>query len=114
MQNRVAFRTRKERKPDKLIARELKTLREEEKLTPDLVFRDPYLLGFLGLKDTYAEKDLESAILQEMESFMLEPGIKGDLPRGEHATDAWLAGYACLSYYYKNERQTFLWSMRSR
>ena len=35
-------------------------------LTPDLVFRDPYLLDFLGLADTYSEKDLEDAILREM------------------------------------------------
>lgn len=55
-----------------MIARELKSLREEDKLTPDLVFRDPYLLDFLGLWDTYAEKDLEAAILREMESFILE------------------------------------------
>ena len=47
---------------------------EEDKLTPDLVFRDPYLLGFLGLRDTFAEKDLESAILREMEAFILELG----------------------------------------
>jgi len=54
---------------------ELKALRDEDKLTPDLVFRDPYLLDFLGLKDAYAEKDLEAAILREMETFILELGI---------------------------------------
>lgn len=43
--------------------------------TPDLVFRDPYILDFLGLKDTYAEKDLEAAILREIESFILELGV---------------------------------------
>lgn len=40
----------------------------------DLVFRDPYILDFLGLKDTYAEKDVEAAILRDMESFILELG----------------------------------------
>ena len=54
---------------------ELKQLREEDKLTPDLVFRDPYLLDFLGLKDTYAEKDVEAAILREMEALILELGV---------------------------------------
>ena len=54
---------------------ELKKLRREDKLTPDLVFRDPYLLDFLGLKDTYAEKDVEAAILREMEAFILELGV---------------------------------------
>lgn len=67
-------RTALSRKPAKLAAMELKQLREEDKLTPDLVFRDPYLLDFLGLKNTYAEKDLEAAILREMEAFILELG----------------------------------------
>jgi hypothetical protein len=48
-------RTALSKKPDQLIRAELDALREEDKLTPDLVFRDPYLLGFLGLRDTYAE-----------------------------------------------------------
>lgn len=37
-------------------------------------FKDPYLLDFLGLKNTYLENDLEKAILQELESFILELG----------------------------------------
>ena len=68
-------RTAISKKPDKLIKQELAALRSEDKLTPDLVFRDPYILDFLGLKDTYAEKDVESAILREVESFILELGI---------------------------------------
>jgi len=48
--------------------------REEDQLSPDLVFRDPYLLDFLNLKDTYSEHDLEAAILREIESFLLELG----------------------------------------
>ncbi|MEI6358604.1 MAG: PDDEXK nuclease domain-containing protein, partial [Verrucomicrobiota bacterium] len=68
-------RTALSKKPDKLIRQELEALREEDKLTPDLVFRDPYVLDFLGLRDTYAEKDLESAILRAMEAFLLELGV---------------------------------------
>jgi predicted nuclease of restriction endonuclease-like (RecB) superfamily len=68
-------RTALSRKPAKLAALELKQLCEEDKLTPDLVFRDPYILDFPGLKDTYAEKDLEAAILREMEAFILELGV---------------------------------------
>ena len=68
-------RTAISKKPDKLIKQELAALRSEDKLTPDLVFRDPYILDFLGLKDTYAEKDVEAAILREVESFILELGI---------------------------------------
>jgi predicted nuclease of restriction endonuclease-like (RecB) superfamily len=68
-------RTALSRKPAALIEEELTVLRDEDKLTPDLVFRDPYLLDFLGLKDTYSEKDLEAAILRDMESFILELGV---------------------------------------
>jgi predicted nuclease of restriction endonuclease-like (RecB) superfamily len=39
-----------------------------------MVFRDPYVLDFLRLKDTYSEQDLEAAILREMENFLLELG----------------------------------------
>ena len=53
-------RTALSRKPEKLAALELQQLRDEDKVTPDLAFRDPYILDFLGLKDTYAEKDLEA------------------------------------------------------
>ena len=65
-------RTALSKKPDKLIRQELESLRAEDKLTPDLVFRDPYLLDFLGLKDTYAEKDLEAAILRDHEDHYLD------------------------------------------
>jgi predicted nuclease of restriction endonuclease-like (RecB) superfamily len=67
-------RTALSKKPMELAKQELAQLRAEDKLTPDLVFRDPYFLDFLGLKDTYSEKDLETAILRELESFILELG----------------------------------------
>jgi predicted nuclease of restriction endonuclease-like (RecB) superfamily len=37
-------------------------------------FKDPYILDFLGVKDGYQEKDLESAIIKELELFILELG----------------------------------------
>ena len=43
-------------------------------MTTNLFFRDPYILDFLDLKDTYIEKDLENAILSELEKFILEMG----------------------------------------
>ncbi len=67
-------RTALSRKPVELAKQELAQLREEDKLTPDLVFRDPYFLDFLGLKNTYSEKDLETAILRELEAFIMELG----------------------------------------
>jgi len=62
------------KKPEETIANDLKLLREENKMTPDLFFKDPYVLDFLGLEDTYSEKDLENSILAELEKFILEMG----------------------------------------
>ncbi len=67
-------RTAISKKPKKLINAELEQLRDENKITPNLVFRDPYFLDFLGLKGAYQEKDLEEAILREIENFILELG----------------------------------------
>jgi len=68
-------RTALSKRPDKLARLEIQKLREQDELSADLVFRDPYVLDFLGLKDTYAEKDLEAAIIREIESFILELGV---------------------------------------
>jgi len=43
-------------------------------LAPADVFKDPYILDFLGLEDTYSERDLEAAILRNIERFLLELG----------------------------------------
>jgi len=67
-------RTALSKKPDSLIKQELKALRDEDLMTADLVFRDPYFLDFLGLGGVYSEKELEAAILREMERFILELG----------------------------------------
>ena len=67
-------RTTLSRKPEKLIELELEALRQDDQLTPDLVFRDPYFLDFLGLKEAYQEKDFEAAILRELEQFIMELG----------------------------------------
>ncbi len=61
-------------KAEAAIDAEIASLRETDQLTPDLIFRDPYLLDFLGLHDGYSERDLENAIIREMESFLLELG----------------------------------------
>jgi predicted nuclease of restriction endonuclease-like (RecB) superfamily len=62
------------KKSESVIERELQSLRDEDRLTADLVFRDPYLLDFLKLHDSYAEGDVEAAILRELEAFLLELG----------------------------------------
>jgi predicted nuclease of restriction endonuclease-like (RecB) superfamily len=43
-------------------------------MVPLNTFKDPYLLDFLGLKNTYLETDLENAILVQLEQFILELG----------------------------------------
>ncbi|MCB1117983.1 MAG: DUF1016 family protein [Chlamydiia bacterium] len=68
-------RTALSKKPEALAQIELDALRKEDQLTPDLVFRDPYVLEFLNLNDHYIEKDLEDAIMRELEQFLLELGI---------------------------------------
>lgn len=67
-------RTALSKKPEELARLELGALRDEDKLTPDLVFRDPYFLDFLGLTGAFQEKDLEAAIMSEMEAVILELG----------------------------------------
>lgn len=67
-------RTALSKKPEALIRQELAALRDKGEVTPALVFQDPYMLDFLELADTYSEKDLESAILREIERFLLELG----------------------------------------
>ncbi|MGQ9608760.1 MAG: PDDEXK nuclease domain-containing protein [bacterium] len=67
-------RTTLSKLPEKTIEMQLKDLKENDKMTPELVFRDPYVLDFLELADTYSEKDLERAILNALEKFILELG----------------------------------------
>jgi predicted nuclease of restriction endonuclease-like (RecB) superfamily len=67
-------RTAVAKKPEKLIEQDLAALRDEDRLTPDMVFRDPYFLDFLKLTGSYGEKDVEQAILRELEAFILELG----------------------------------------
>jgi predicted nuclease of restriction endonuclease-like (RecB) superfamily len=67
-------RTAVSKKPNELIAHDIAALRDEDRMTPDLVFRDPYFLDFLCLTGAYHEKDVETAILRELEAFILELG----------------------------------------
>jgi predicted nuclease of restriction endonuclease-like (RecB) superfamily len=66
-------RTALSKKPQAVIAAEIDRLRDGQ-ISPDIVFRDPYLLDLLGLKGAYSERDLESAILREIEGVLLELG----------------------------------------
>ncbi|MBQ1652832.1 MAG: DUF1016 family protein, partial [Bacteroidales bacterium] len=61
-------------KPDELIRQELLHLRDDNVLSPDLVFKSPYFLEFTGLKGMYSEKSLEDCLVAHLEQFILELG----------------------------------------
>jgi predicted nuclease of restriction endonuclease-like (RecB) superfamily len=67
-------RTALSKKPEETIRLELQALAERGEMTSALVLKDPYVLDFLELNDHYVEKDLEDAILRELEQFLLELG----------------------------------------
>jgi predicted nuclease of restriction endonuclease-like (RecB) superfamily len=75
MDSMLYERTALSRKPELVAKAELDALRTEDQLTPELVFRDPYILEFLKLNDRYIEKDVEDAIMRELEQFLLELGV---------------------------------------
>jgi len=66
-------RTALSKRPTSVISAEISKLRDGQ-MSPDTVFRDPYLLDLLGLKGAFSERDLESAILREIEGVLLELG----------------------------------------
>lgn len=67
-------RTAISKKPEDVIIEGLASLKDIGEMSPDLVFRDPYFLDYLGLRDTYSEKDLEEAIVAELQRFIVELG----------------------------------------
>ena len=67
-------RTAISKKPEEAIINDLALLKSEKQISPDLTFRDPYFLDFLGLHDSYSEKDLESSILAQLQNFITEMG----------------------------------------
>lgn len=67
-------RTAISKMPEQIIDKELKNWSENNILNPDLVFKDPYFLDFLELKDTFSEKDLEESIIVELQKFISELG----------------------------------------
>lgn len=56
------------------IKHELANLRENNVLTPDLVFKSPYFLDFTGLKGYYSERDLEDMLVTGLQQFIMELG----------------------------------------
>jgi len=67
-------RTALSRKPEELIRKELSKIEETDLLSPDVVFRSSYFLDAIGLTDVYSEKELENAILTNLQMFIREMG----------------------------------------
>ncbi|MBI9015614.1 MAG: DUF1016 family protein [Clostridiales bacterium] len=74
MNSMLYERTSLSKLPEETIINDIEKLNNEKKMSTEMFLRDPYVLDFLELRDTYSEKDLETSILKELESFMLEFG----------------------------------------
>jgi predicted nuclease of restriction endonuclease-like (RecB) superfamily len=99
-------RTAIARKPAEVARQEVEAMRAEDRLTPDLVFRDPYVLDFLGLQAPFSEEDVELAILRELERFLLELG--GDfafMARRKRITVDCQDYYLDLLFYHRRLRR---------
>ncbi|NJM49386.1 MAG: DUF1016 domain-containing protein, partial [Alkalinema sp. RU_4_3] len=67
-------RTAIAKQPEEVVRQELAQLGKRQPTSPRLFFKDPYFLDFLDLKGGFSEKDLEIALLAEIQSFLLELG----------------------------------------
>ena len=61
-------------KPEQDIIQQLNHTSSSNNLTPELVFKSSYVLDFLQLQGAYSEKELEQAIVNQMELFIVELG----------------------------------------
>ncbi len=102
-------RTAISQRPEETIRTDIAALISQEKMSLDLFYRDPYVLDFLGLKDTYSEKDLEKAILSELEKFILEVGSDfAFLARQKHFVLDGKDYYMDLLFYHRSLRRLVL------
>ena len=98
-------RTAIAKQPEETIRQDLAALRKDGRISADLTFRDPYVLDFLGLADHYSEKDLESAILTELQRFITELGSDfGFLARQKRITIDQRDYYIDLLFYHRRLR----------
>ena len=102
-------RTAISKMPEETIENEIAELRDDKKMSLDMFYRDPYMLDFLGLRDTYSEKDLENAILAELEKFILEMGSDfAFLARQKHIVLDGKDYYMDLLFYHRTLRRLVL------
>ncbi len=99
-------RTAISRKPEEVILRTLDETAESNMLVPDLVFRSSYFLDALGLPDSFSEKDLESAIISQMQEFISEMGTDfAFLARQKRITVDGTDYYIDLLFYHRGLRR---------
>ncbi len=100
-------RTAISRKPEEVIRQELDTVKETNQLVPDMVFRSSYFLDMLGLPDIFSEKDLESAILSQIQLFIKEFGTDfAFLDRQRRITVDAVDYYIDLLFYHRGLKRT--------
>ncbi len=61
--------------PDEIIKNELQQLGNNVNINPDLVFKNTYVLDFLNLPGRYSESELEQALIDNLQAFILELGV---------------------------------------
>jgi predicted nuclease of restriction endonuclease-like (RecB) superfamily len=61
-------------RPEKTIKEALQNLSREKALAPELVFKNSYVLNFLNLPAIYSEEELETALVNNLQQFILELG----------------------------------------
>ena len=61
-------------KPEDIINNELNLLQNQQEFSPDLIFKNTYVLDFLGLSSSHSETELENAILNNIQTFIMEMG----------------------------------------
>ncbi len=100
-------RTAISRKPEEVIRQELDTVKETNQLVPDMVFRSSYFLDMLGLPDIFSEKDLESAILSQIQLFIKELGTDfAFLDRQRRITVDAVDYFIDLLFYHRGLKRT--------
>ena len=68
-------RTSISQKSEEEVKNEVQKLAKGEELTPELVFKNTYILDFFNLPHYHSEKELENALISNIQEFILELGV---------------------------------------
>ena len=106
IESQLYERTAISRRPEDVIRQALEETEDKQTLVPDLVFRSSYFLDALGLPDSFSEKDLESAIITQMQEFLNEMGTDfAFLARQKRITIDATDYYIDLLFYHRGLRR---------